>query len=258
LRGISVHEDDITLGKATSEEDIRRRFLDAKELGCNYVRLAHYPHSERAAQIADEMGILLWEELPVYWTIAFSNPQTQQDANNQLTELIKRDRNRASVVFWSVGNENADTDDRLSFMVELSNTARKLDPSRLVAAACIMNQDRLAEHLDVIGLNEYYGWYIKDFDELGTLLADWNPGKPVIISETGAGALAGNHGAKTQLFTEEYMAEVYRKQIGVIKTVDYIRGISPWILYDFRAGRRANRYQRGFNRKGLIAAIINE
>ncbi|TVP51184.1 MAG: glycoside hydrolase family 2, partial [Halomonas sp.] len=97
LRGISVHEDDNTLGKVTSDADIRRRLAHAKELGCNFLRLAHYPHHERVAELADELGFLLWQEIPVYWAIDFDNQNTLKDAKNQLIELIKRDRNRASV-----------------------------------------------------------------------------------------------------------------------------------------------------------------
>lgn len=254
LKGICVHEDDHRLGKSTTGEDVRRIFLDAKELNCNFVRLAHYPHTELAAQIADEMGIMLWEELPVYWAVDFKNPATYADAENQLLELIKRDRNRASVIIWSVGNENPDTDDRLEFMSGLASTARKNDCSRLLAAACIVERDRLADYLDVIGINEYYGWYIPDYAGLVALLETLEPQKPVIITETGAGALAGNHGPKTELFTEEFMAEVYRQQIKLTRDVEFIAGFSPWILYDFRAHRRCNRYQQGYNRKGVIGA----
>lgn len=157
-------------GKTTDEEDIRATIRLAKEeLGCNFLRLAHYPHSRLLPRIADEMGILLWEEIPVYWAIAFHDRETYADAENQLSELIRRDRNRASVIIWSGGNENPDTDDRLRFMAGLAQKARSLDDSRLVSAACLVNtaklkiEDRLAEHLDVIGLNEYYGWYDPDF-----------------------------------------------------------------------------------------------
>lgn len=254
LRGICVHEDDAVLGKSTTEEAVRKIFAHAKELGCNFVRLAHYPHTELAAQIADEVGLLLWEELPVYWTVDFANPVTYADAENQLLELIKRDQNRASVIIWSVGNENADTDDRLEFMSKLVEAARRRDPSRLIAAACIVERDRLAKYIDVIGINEYYGWYIPDYAGLQELLATLSPEKPVVISETGAGALAGHHGPKTELFTEEFMAEVYRNQIEHVKDIDFVAGFSPWILYDFRAPRRCNRYQQGYNRKGIIAA----
>ena len=259
LRGISVHEDDETLGKMTNEADIRRRFTHALELGCNFLRLAHYPHHELAAKIADEMGLMLWEEIPVYWAINFANPATRRDAENQLRELIHRDRNRASVIIWSVGNENPDTDARLDFMIGLANLARAEDSSRLTAAACLINhqalaiEDRLAGHIDVIGVNEYYGWYEENFSDLETIGTNSKPDRPVVISETGAD---GDHvaGPETGLFSLDYQAEVYRRQIEILRNLNYIKGMSPWILYDFRVERRQGVYQRGFNRKGLIAA----
>lgn len=259
LRGISVHEDDETLGRVSNEKDLRRRYEHAKELGCNFLRLAHYPHMELAAEMADEMGLLLWEEIPVYWAIAFEKPDTYRDAENQLMELILRDRNRASVIIWSVGNENPDSDARLSFMKSLALKAKATDPSRLVSAACLVDpvalkvKDRLAEYLDVVGINEYYGWYNLDFEELKKVAAQTELGKPVVISETGADGLAGNHGPVDKLFTEEYMEYVYQRQVEILREIPYIAGISPWILYDFRTPRRQNPYQQGFNRKGLIA-----
>lgn len=259
LCGISVHEDDVHLGKASNREDILRRYQHARELGCNFLRLAHYPHHELAARLADEMGFLLWEEIPVYWAIDFSNPATYADAENQLLELIHRDFNRASVIIWSVGNENADTDERLEFMSRLAKQAKSIDPSRLVSAAFLVNhekikiEDRLTAFLDVIGLNEYYGWYKTRFEELDVLGKNSNPDKPVIITEFGAGAKAGHHGTISEKFTEEYMEHIYEKQIRTIKNLDYVKGLTPWILYDFTCPRRQNKYQNGYNRKGLIA-----
>ncbi|QDG74904.1 glycoside hydrolase family 2 protein [Labrenzia sp. PHM005] len=260
LRGISVHEDDAVLGKVTSEADLHRRFDHARELGCNYLRLAHYPHHELAAQLADELGFLLWEEIPVYWAIDFENPATYRDAENQLCELIKRDRNRASVVIWSVGNENPDTDARLEFMKGLADTAKRLDPTRLTSAACLVNhaqnriEDRLAAHIDVIGLNEYYGWYEEDFEDLAAIGENSDPDRPVVISETGADGVIGEKGPTKGLFSEDYMAEVYTKQIATLRQLAYVKGMSPWILYDFRVERRQNIFQNGYNHKGLIAA----
>ncbi len=260
LRGISVHEDDEALGKVTSEADLRRRFDHARELGCNFLRLAHYPHHEMAAKLADEMGFMIWAEIPVYWAIDFDNPATRRDAENQLRELIRRDRNRASVIIWSVGNENPDTDARLDFMTGLADLARAEDPTRLTAAACLINhetlriEDRLSDHIDVIGINEYYGWYEENFEDLVQIGANSRPDRPVVISETGADGDHTDHGPKTGLFSLAYQAEVYEKQIEVLRRLDYIRGISPWILYDFRVERRQGVFQRGFNRKGLIAA----
>ena len=154
LRGICVHEDDLRQGRATDDADIERRIADAKALGCNMLRLAHYPHHERVAELADRHGLMLWSEIPVYWAIAFDKPDVLADARNQLVELIRRDRNRASIVAWGVGNETADSDERLAFMTELVETVRRWDPSRLAAAACLVNkaerriEDRLAPLLD--------------------------------------------------------------------------------------------------------------
>jgi beta-glucuronidase len=260
LKGVCVHEDDLELGKVSNETDIRRRFRHARELGCNFLRLSHYPHHEMVARIADEEGFLLWAEVPVYWAIDFANPDTHADARNQLSELILRDINRASIIIWGVGNENADTDARLAFMADLAATAKRLDPSRLTSAACLINRetftidDRLTGHLDVIGLNEYFGWYEPDFSGLDRLLANSKPDKPVIISETGADAAPGHHVAGRVLFTEDWQAEFYRQQIARVAAATYVAGLAAWLLYDFRTERRQTSFQRGFNRKGVICA----
>lgn len=259
LRGVCVHEDDAELGKVSTEADVRRRFAHARDLGCNVLRLAHYPHHEHVARLADQAGLMLWEEIPVYWAIDFNNPETLDDAQNQLLEMIARDRNRASVILWGVGNENADTDARYRFMATLAEAARAEDPTRLISAACLINreqfriEDRLAAHLDVIGLNEYFGWYEPDFSGLERLIANSHPDRPVVVSETGADALAGHHGSEAELFTEERQAWVIRRQIEILSAVPWICGCFPWLLYDFRSERRQTAFQQGWNRKGLVA-----
>jgi beta-glucuronidase len=258
LKGICVHEDHLTLGKTTNPEIIRQTISHLKELNGIYLRLAHYPHDARFARIADEEGVLLWEEAPVYWAVAFDNPGALRDAENQLSELILRDRNRASVIIWSVGNENADTNARFTFMSKLAQKTKDLDGSRLVSAACLINheklmiEDRLADALDVIGINEYYGWYDPDFEKLPKILSNSNPGKPVLICEFGGGARLGQRGSVDDLFTEDKQKRLYEQQVETFKKCAYIAGTTPWILYDFRCPRRLNRYQDGFNRKGLI------
>jgi beta-glucuronidase len=260
LRGACVHEDDLETGRVTSADDIRRRFAHVRELGANFLRLSHYPHHPLVARIADEEGILLWAEIPVYWAIDFANRATYADAHNQLMELIVRDHNRASVIIWGVGNENADTEPRLAFMTGLARAARAADPTRLVSAACLINRrefsiaDRLAAELDVIGLNEYFGWYEPDFSGLERLIENSDPGKPVIVSETGADALAGHRGAGRVLFTEDWQAEFHRRQFAIVSRVPWVAGYAAWLLYDFRSERRQTGFQKGFNRKGLIAA----
>ncbi|MTI59743.1 MAG: glycoside hydrolase family 2 [Firmicutes bacterium] len=259
LKGIACHEDSLIHGKAVTEEEIIENIILAKEMNCNYLRLAHYPHSSKAARLADEMGLMLWEEIPVYWAVDFASKSTYLEAENQLLEMIKRDKNRASVIIWSIGNENQDSDERLKFMSRLANMAREIDPTRLVSAACLVDElnnqiaDRLIDHLDIIGLNEYYGWYEPDFNKLAECLCNSKPDKPVIITEFGAGALAGYRGTRDDLFTEDYQYRVYKKQIEVLEKTAYIRGLSPWILFDFRCPRRTNKYQAGYNLKGLLS-----
>ncbi len=260
LRGVSVHEDSQFTGKALRDEERLTIIRTAKELGANYLRLAHYPHHENMAKLCDEQGILLWEEIPVYWAIAFDNPATYNNARNQLEELMCRDFNRASVIIWSVGNENLDSDDRFRFMGNLADFAHQYDNTRMVSAACLVDgetlsiKDRLAEKLDIIGVNEYIGWYSPNFEELPQLMNNSNPTKPVIISEFGADATPGLHGSVDDKGTEECQEAIYRKQIEVIRQIPYIKGITPWILFDFRCPRRTAAIQGYYNRKGLVSS----
>ena len=260
LRGVSVHEDSQFTGKALRDEERLTIIRTAKKLGANYLRLAHYPHHENMAKLCDEQGILLWEEIPVYWAIAFDNPATYNNARNQLEELMCRDFNRASVIIWSVGNENLDSDDRFRFMGNLADFAHQYDNTRMVSAACLVDgetlsiKDRLAEKLDIIGVNEYIGWYSPNFEELPQLMNNSNPTKPVIISEFGADATPGLHGSVDDKGTEECQEAIYRKQIEVIRQIPYIKGITPWILFDFRCPRRTAAIQGYYNRKGLVSS----
>jgi len=260
LKGVCAHEESVFNGKSVSEAEIREYYRLAKEMNCNYMRLAHYPHSELCAQIADEVGMLLWEEIPVYWAIEFGYKRVYENAENQLIELIRRGINRASIIIWSVGNENPDTDERLEFMKSLALMSKKTDPSRLVSAACLVNgvelkiDDRLVEYIDIIGINEYYGWYEPDFSKLIRLFNNSDPSKPVIISEFGADARVGYRGTKDELMTEDNQLYVYQRQIETFKQISYIKGTSPWIFFDFRCPRRAHSVQNYYNIKGLLSA----
>ena len=143
-------------------------------------------------------------------------------------------------------------------MSRLAEYAHAADPSRLVSAACLVDArenriaDRLTDHLDVIGINEYCGWYTPDFSKLPELMANSDPAKPVVITEFGADAMHGNTGPGDCKGTEEYQARVYELQMETLLKIDYIRGISPWILYDFRCPRRTSSIQKYYNRKGLL------
>jgi beta-glucuronidase len=263
LRGISIHaEAPYRTGRANTQDDANTLLGWARELGCNYVRLAHYPHDERMTRTADRLGILVWSEIPVYWAIQFDNPAVFVKAKEQLTEEIRRDRNKASIILWSVANETPRTPARTAFLANLANTARELDSSRLITAALLVRgeghtkiiDDPLGQSLDVIGANEYIGWYEQkpEAADQTTWRVDYQ--KPLIISEFGGGAPAGLHGNENDRWTEEYQASIYRHQLGMLNRIPQLRGFSPWILMDFRSpSRQLPGIQDYFNRKGLIS-----
>ena len=263
LRGISIHEE-IPQGmrRAQSTKDANQLLGWAKELNCNMVRLAHYPHSEHMTRAADSLGLLVWSEIPVYWTINFGNPEVLAKAKKQLNEMITRDRNRASIIIWSVGNETPLSEARNNFMSTLVKTAKKLDSSRLISAALEVGynegvnhiDDPLGQYTDIVALNEYLGWYRGTPQDCQT--AKWTVAydKPFFISETGAEGVFGFHADKEARFSEEYQEWYYLEQIKMFdRFPDSYSGISPWILADFRSPKRNNpNYQNGWNTKGLI------
>lgn len=260
LKGICIHEEFNENARMFSNDDLEKMFLDLKDLGANFIRLTHYPHSEKVAKLADKYGFMLWEEIPVYWALKFENPETIQVAKNYMTELILRDRNRCSVITWGIGNENPDTDERFKFLKILFDMCKKLDSNRLVTAACLVNIDelkiidRISEVIDFISVNEYYGWYYRDFSDLDKILKNSIVNKPIVISETGGEAVFKKFGHKNELYTEDCQENIYKKQLEIISENKIVQGITPWILYDYKTMIRLNSYQQGFNLKGLITS----
>ena len=264
LRGVCIHEEaPLRGGRAYSREDAVTLLSWAKELGANFVRLAHYPHNEFMVREADRMGIMVWSEIPVYWTIQWENPETLKNARNQLQEMIARDKNRAAVVIWSVANETPLSDARLTFLKDLIALARHQDPTRLLSAAMErhylnpttqMIDDPLGEFLDVLGCNEYVGWYDGLPEKADGLEWKSKYQKPLVMSEFGGDALFGHHGDSLTRWTEEYQESIYQHQIAMLKKIPFLRGTSPWILTDFRSPRRPlPGIQDYWNRKGLIS-----
>jgi beta-glucuronidase len=266
LRGVSMHEEaPFRGGRAFSSEDDQVLLGWAKELHCNFVRLAHYPHNESMTRLADRLGLLVWSEIPVYWETAWDNPPTLQNAEEQLREMIARDHNRAAVILWSVANETPVEPARLTFLKVLVDEARRLDSTRLITAA--MNHfetpapgsktlaDPLAQFLDVIGMNEYMAWYGKDtLEDIDR--TNWNIpyDKPLVVSEFGGEAPFGNHGDGDARWTEEYQANLYDHQINMLKRIPSFAGMSPWVLMDFHSPRRLlPGVQDYLNRKGLVS-----
>ncbi len=264
LRGICLHDEDPLIpGRVRNIGDARMLLSWAKELNCNFIRLAHYPHNEEESHLADSMGLLLWEEVPVYWTIDWTNDSTLRNAQHQITDLIQRDKNRASVIVWSIGNETPNIPEREKFMEAMADTAHALDKTRLISAALLAHtndntiiiDDPLGMKLDLVSFNEYYGWYTGGMPwEINKFNFKIAYNKPAIISEMGAGALGGFHADSATRFSEEYQESFYKYQMQLVSKVPNLKGMTPWILVDFRSPKRMNPdYQDGWNRKGLIS-----
>ena len=263
LKGISIHNEKPNGGgRANSVEDARTLLSWAKELGCNFVRLAHYPHHEEMVREAEKMGILVWSEIPVYWTIAWKNPKTYENAKNQLTDMISRDHNRANIIIWSIANETPHSPERDTFLGNLAQYARTLDNTRLISMAMEVTgasnyvnrlNDNMNKYVDVVSFNQYIGWY-RDVNDAPKMKWEIPYNKPVIISEFGGGARYGLHGPKNQRWTEEFQENLYIENCAMLDKIDGLAGTTPWILKDFRSPRRVlPGVQDYYNRKGLFS-----
>jgi beta-glucuronidase len=263
LEGANMHaEAPYRTGRAFSDEDVKNIFGFLKDMNANFVRLAHYPHDERMERMADRQGVMVWSEIPLWQHISFDKQEVYAKAIFMLNEMIRRDRNKASVILWSVSNETPNNPTRTQFLTNLANEARKLDPTRPITSAIIgphakgdqmVNDDPFTNALDVVGQNEYVGWYDLKPEDADKLI--WTlPQKPIIISEFGAEATPGRHGAKNDRWTEEQQVNVYEHQFVMLNKIPQIRGLTPWILMDFRSPtRNIPKLQDGYNRKGLIS-----
>ena len=263
LKGVSIHNEKPNGGgRANSADDARTLLSWAKELGCNFVRLAHYPHHEEMVREAERMGILVWSEIPVYWTIAWTNPKTQENAKQQLTDMIARDHNRANIIIWSIANETPRSMERDAFLGHLARHARTLDDTRLISMAMEVTgasnyvnrlNDNMNQYVDVVSFNQYIGWY-RDVNDAPKMRWEIPYNKPVIISEFGGGAKYGYHGDKNQRWTEEFQENLYIENLAMLDKIEGLAGTTPWILKDFRSPRRVlPGIQDYYNRKGLFS-----
>ncbi|TPG38024.1 beta-glucuronidase [Sphingomonas koreensis] len=269
LRGIALHEEEFGENptRAITPQAARALLTEVKDgLHGNYVRLAHYPHSEVMTRMADQIGLLVWSEIPDYWLVDFENPAVLAKAQHMLAEEIARDRDRASIIIWSIANETPVNPARNRFLETLAAEAHRLDDSRLVSAALLVDRkdeggksvfdinDPLIPSLDVMAVNTYNGWYTEDkLASLPDFIWQSPYDKPLVFSELGAAATAGVHDpARTHKFSEEFQADYYKYTLAMVTKIPLLAGLSPWVLKDFRSPRRQHPiYQQGWNRKGL-------
>jgi len=268
LKGINIHEENpFRAARAFSESDASILLSWAKELGCNMVRLAHYPHNENMIRLAEKMGIMVWDEIPVYQQIEFSMPGVSDKMDLMMREMVDRDKNRCGVIVWSLSNETSPSPARDKALVNLTDKCRHLDSTRLITSVindekysnnAVNVWDTLYRHFDIISLNEYLGWYVPWQGRPEDV--KWNfvcKDKPIVISEFGGEALYGNNkGPKDEAasWSEEYQEQIFKDQVEMLKTVPDLCGTFPWLLVDYRSsGRMHPLYQNGWNRKGLLS-----
>lgn len=268
LRSVSFHEEiPQRMGRACTPGDAMMLLSEAKALGVNMVRLAHYQQNEYIVRQAERMGIMLWQEIPVWQAIDFSNMETMEKAAKMLTETILRDRNRCADCFWGIANETQNTPERNRFLAHLLKTGKDLDTTRLFVAAFDLayfdrKEDKFVMHddfwpnLDMVAINKYMGWYAAWPKNPADIQWDVAPGKPLFISEFGGEALYGQHGDKDEAasWSEEYQAELFRRNLQMFDNITNLCGVSPWVLFDFRSPTRLHpTNQDGWNRKGLVS-----
>jgi len=269
IKAVNIHEENpMKKARAFSLEDDRLLLNSAKELGCNLVRLAHYPYNEDMIKEAEKMGLMVWSELPIYQNIKFSDSLVPNKMQIMLQEMIARDKNRCSVVVWSLSNETyPGTPNRDKALIDLTEKCKAIDSTRLITHVINTQSytsnsfhiwDTLYKYSDLIALNEYIGWYIPWQGKPSEVKwkIDFSK-KPIFISEFGAEALYGNRNVPTDqasYWSEEYQERVYKNQTEMFNTVPNLRGVCPWLLFDYRSlGRMHPVYQKGYNRKGLIS-----
>ncbi|MFX1596355.1 MAG: glycoside hydrolase family 2 protein [Promethearchaeota archaeon] len=265
LKGISLHEEYMPYGRTIPYEKRREDVRNIKSLGFNSIRTAHYSHDEDLINIADKIGILILEEIPVYQHCDFKNAFTYKTAESMLEELIKRDKNHPSVIWWSVGNEVPLHERKcVNFTKKLINFVRQLDDTRIIT--CISRKlipDLTRKYVDVATINTYFGWYY-GHEKMISLILDiirtpaFN--KPWIYTEFGAGAKYGFHAAwnKQIKYSEEKQLNLIDFTIRTINSKEYFAGWFIWIYRDFKSPIKTNQFQQGFNRKGIISEVKNE
>lgn len=268
LKSISFHEEiPQRKGRAFSEADAVMLLSEAKALGCNMIRLAHYPQNEYIVRMAEKMGFLLWEEIPIWQGIDFENEATRLKAGTMIKEMVMRDKNRCALAFWGVANETQPSKPRNEFLKYLIKCCKDIDTTRLITAAFdlvrfnrerqvfVMN-DPFIKELDVVAVNKYMGWYHQWPLTPDKAIWEVAKGQPLILSEFGGEALYGKSGEAEVVssWSEDYQATLYRDNLEMFKHIPNLRGTSPWVLFDFRSPFRFHPVnQEDWNRKGLVS-----
>ena len=265
FRGVNRHEDNASLGMAVPEKSMLRDLDIIEDLGCNSIRGSHYTNARIFLDMLDERGILFWSEIPI-WGCGFS-PSTLGDKRvverglDMHKEMVRYYYNHPSIIFWGMHNEiRTDSPEGYEMSRLYYNFLKEHANNRLVTyATCLYMKDQCYEFCDVIGVNAYYGWYNRHYNEWENFPNEFSKKciesgcehKPVIMSEFGAAAAYGHHTFKNVHWTEEYQANLLSKAIDVFRRCPYIIGTFVWQFCDSRSDMVLAKY-KSFNNKGII------
>ena len=265
LKGCARHEDFPILGKAVHGAVLRKDYGLMKELGCNSFRTSHYPYSRSNLDLADELGFLVILETPAVGfrkTMGrFDDPEIVEKVKRVTHEMIVRDRNRPSVIMYSLFNEpDSEQEDFRTLLQEAKKEANKTDPTRPVTFVSDRPLiDKCLDLVDVLCHNFYFGWYslYGDLDAAEKRLSETLdeihnkfPDKPIIVTEFGADAIDGVHKEPPEMWSEEYQAEFIRRYWRVFTSKGYVVGGHIWNFADFKTGQSPGRTT--LNRKGIF------
>ena len=262
LRGVARHQDRAGTYTAATREQIEEDFDLIDEIGANAVRLSHYQHPQAAYEQCDRRGLLCWAEIPMLKMT--EDAALQENAKQQLTELILQNIHHPSVYCWGIQNEIAMFRDA-PFMHEkcreLRDLAKALDSTRLSACANLYPvppESELNGITDIVGYNCYFGWYYGDFPDFGKYLDAFHkarPQVPVGITEYGADANTALHSSKPKVkdYSEEYQALYHESVYPFLRERKWLWGVTVWNMFDFSSDRRDEGSVRGINGKGLVS-----
>ncbi len=271
IKGVSRHNDFAGVASALTEEQHRTDMELIAEMGANGIRLAHYQHADYFYALSDTAGMMVWAEIPFVGSdqSGFHNSEAfQENAKQQLRELIRQNFNHPSVLFWGLYNEiGMKNDPALTAIIEdLHAVAKQEDPTRPTVAASFINgrsEDALHKIPEMIAWNQYYGWYYTTPDKLGDFLDKFHqeqPGYKIGISEYGAGGSIHHHEEEiTRPFPifhewhpEEYQALVHEGNWKAIAERDFVWGSYVWNMFDFGSHFRREGDAIGINDKGMV------
>jgi len=260
LRGVSRHQDRWGKGNALSKEDHAEDIALICEVGATTIRLAHYQHDQYFYDLCDQVGLVIWAEIPY---ISQHMPNGRENTISQMKELITQNYNHPCIVVWGLSNEitmkGADDPDLLDNHRVLNALVHEMDKTRLTTVAAVSMCPMDAEYLqipDVVSYNHYFGWYGGDTSMNGPWFDNFHamhPKLPVGISEYGCEALNWHTSKPVQGdYTEEYQAYYHEELIKCIAERPYLWATHVWNMFDFGADARAEGGENGQNHKGLI------